>query len=143
MLPQTGILGKLAGSTPKHGTTFGGKCGGENRPAVFFCKNANRLYASTPISPTDGVVGSMWNAISYCYPRDTSDAANMLNKPFSRLTRTMLSYCATGGMSADFGVHSEGTTCVMSDGSALWVAKPSYVVSGKNGWERYALMGQK
>ena len=143
LLPQLGILGKLASSTPMHGTTFAGKCGGENRPAIFFCKNANLLYASTPISPTDKAIGSMWNAVSYCYPRDTSNATNMLNKPFPRLTRTMLTYCATGGLKADYGAHSNGVTCVMSDGSALWVPKTAYIVSGKTEWERYALMGQK
>ncbi len=143
LLPQTGILGTLAASTPLHGTTFGGKCAGENRPAVFFCKTSNSTYISTPIAPTDPAIGAMWNATSYCYPRDTSSTADMFNMSFSKLKRTMLVYCATGGMKADFAGHSNGTTCVMSDGSAHWVPKNSYVVSGKNEWERYDLLGHK
>ena len=143
LLPQVNIIGKLAGSTPMHGTTFAGKCGGENRPAVFFCKTSNRLYKSTPVSPTDSAVGGMWNAVSYCYPRDTSSVANMFNAPLPRLKRTMIVHCATGGLTPDFGGHSNGTTCAMSDGSALWVPKSSYVISGKDKYERYDLMGRQ
>ncbi len=141
LLPQTGILGTLAATTPLHAGTFGNKCGGENRPKVFFCSMGNRLYKSTPVSPTDPAVGAMWNAVGYCYPRDTTSAANMLNAPLPKVKRTMTVYCSLGGLAADFGEHLGGITSAMSDGSARWTAKKEYLpITDK--WKRFARLGQ-
>lgn len=61
--PQTGIVGTLAASTPMHGTTFANKCGGDNRPAVFFCAMGNTFSALTPVNPRDDAeMGGMWLA---------------------------------------------------------------------------------
>lgn len=145
LLPQLGILGKLPYSSPRFGTIFSEKCGGDNRPPVFFCKRGNSTWIDTPTSPSDagGGAGGMWFAISYCYPRDTSSADNMLGKPFPKLARTVMSYCASAGQEAQAGGHSNGTNCVMTDGSALWAPKNSYVVDGTTYWERLNLMGQR
>ena len=139
LLPQTGIIGKLAARTPLHGTRFANKCGGDNRPAVFFCSISNRAVANTPTSPT---TGELLNAISYCYPRDTTTNANMFGISFARLKRRMIAFCANGGLKADNGQHSKGTTCALSDGSARWVSRNSYQQPGRTVYERYDLMGQ-
>ena len=144
LLPQTGIVGTLAASTPMHGTTFANKCGGDNRPAVFFCAMGNTFSALTPVNPRDDAeMGGMWLAIGYCYPRDTSNALNMLNAPLGKIKRTMTAFCTLGGFQLEHGEHNGGTTMAMSDGSALWAKKESYAVSGTTFWERCNLAGIK
>ncbi len=138
LLPQIGLLGNLAATTPKHGSMFAYKCGGENRPAIFFCPSAKAWDASNPDSPTDdGSGAAMWNAQSYLYERDLTDGPNMFNCSLGRLGRKVLLGCITAGMNLEFATHLDGSNFAMSDGSVKWAGKGMYLSVSGDKWNRY------
>jgi len=144
LLVQTGIIGQLFNGT--NGAATSDRCGGSNRPPVFFCPDVpvGVSYGTATAPENDGDCG-MWLGIGYIYSRDSTSKPNQFNAPLSKLRRKVLVHCMSGGMQLNiFPLHSGATTVCFSDGSARSVKYAVYGAISNSGdvWPKYAAIQQ-